>query len=220
MKVRRFHNLNELQSETAALIAAQLMRHDSKPHAIMLSGGKTPLPIYQQLVTRAIPVTPIAHILFSDERVVPADSPDSNYGNIAPAFKALGLEDKRILRVETEQGLEKAAAAYDHTLNTFLQSGRITLGLLGLGADGHTASLFNAQDILRGHGQMAIPVPKKQKPDRISVTPAFLKRIDHILFLATGQDKAPMIKKLTTDPMSIPAGQAVAQARNVELWTC
>jgi 6-phosphogluconolactonase/glucosamine-6-phosphate isomerase/deaminase len=95
----------------------------------------------------------------------------------------------------------------------------VPLGLLGLGADGHTASLFNLQDAGRRDGRLAVPVVKTEKPDRISVTPTFLRKIDKIIILATGAEKKKRIQTLLAKPGTIPAGVALADHPDVEIWT-
>lgn len=219
MRIRRFESVQQLQSETAALLAGALAEKRANPFAVMLSGGQTPMPAYQLLAGRRVPVAANAHVLFSDERLVPDSSPDSNYGRVAPVLRALRIPDERVIRADTSMSLKVAADQYDADLREFLaQRGEVTLGLLGLGADGHTASLFSTYDMQRGRGRMAIPVPREVKPDRVSVSVALIEKTLHIVFLVCGPDKKPVIERMIREPMSIAAGQAVAHARSVELW--
>src|SRR3974377_2359607 len=112
------------------------------PSAIMLSGGHTPLTAYRTLGARLPAHDERLHILFSDERYVPSDSEASNYRQARPLLDALALRPQSLLRVRTELPLGEAAADYERSLEALLRSGvPISLGLLGLGADGHTASL-------------------------------------------------------------------------------
>lgn len=210
-----------MTAEAAGLLAGALGEKNTRPFGVMLSGGQTPLPAYQRLPGHRVPVDPHAHILFSDERLVPDSSPDSNYGRIHPLLAALHIPDDRFIRVQTELELQKAAEQYDADLKAFLAKGALLrLGLLGLGADGHTASLFSVTDVQRGRGHMAIPVARPVKPDRISVTATLFEKFDLIVFLAAGPDKKLIVDRMVREPMSLPAGQAVAHARNVELWVC
>ncbi|OQA24903.1 MAG: 6-phosphogluconolactonase [Verrucomicrobia bacterium ADurb.Bin345] len=221
MKVRRFSDSLTLSSEVAGLVAGVLAEKNTRPFGVMLSGGQTPMPAYQRLAAQRVIVDAHAHVLFSDERVVPSSSPDSNYGRIRPVLAALRVPDDRVLRVQADLGLPRAAEQYDADLKKFLAKGALLrLGLLGLGADGHTASLFSLTDVQRGRGLMAIPVVRSVKPDRVSVTATLIEKMDLVVILASGPDKKLIIDRMVREPMSLPAGQAVAQARNVELWVC
>ncbi len=140
--------------------------------------------------------------------------------------------EKHFIRVQTELSIEDAAQAFHNELS---QIERIPLGFLGLGTDGHTASLFNLEDAALRDERLAIPVVLQNKAaetaavrtaavsaaltNRISVTPTLLNRIERIIILATGAEKKEMIQTLLNHPASIPAGVALADHPNVELWT-
>lgn len=174
---------------------------------VMLSGGRTPLELYRRAAAEHLPVRGV--LFLSDERQVPGDDPRSNYGAIAPFFGSL-------LKVRTELPLADAAQAFHDDLSRIAT---IPLGLLGLGADGHTASLFTLDDAARRDSRLAIPVVKTDKPDRISVTPALLGRIGKIIILAPGAEKNAVLRRLIDQPRTIPAGIALAGHTCVEIWT-
>jgi 6-phosphogluconolactonase len=174
---------------------------------IMLAGGRTPLEIYRR--TAAEGLSTAGKLFLSDERAVPVADPQSNYGTIAPFFPALEM-------IRTDQPLETAAQIFDDALRTLE---RIPLGLLGLGADGHTASLFTLEDAALRDERLAIPVIKAQKPDRISVTPTLLRRIERIVIVATGAEKREIIQTLLATPSTTPAGTALAGHPHIELWS-
>lgn len=208
-----------MMREAAAALSGVLAAKSQVPFAVMLSGGQTPMRAYQLLPGLRAPISPQAHVFFSDERMVPAESPDSNYGRTRPFLRAAHVPDERILRVNTQLDLSSAADDYDKTLRDFLgKGGRMPLGFLGIGADGHTASLFTPADLERGHNRFAIAVPRPVKPDRISVTPKLLAHIDRIIFLVAGADKASVAEQVLRDPMHVVASRAVTLCKNVELW--
>lgn len=186
----------------------------------MLSGGQTPLPAYRLLLAAPPPiVAETVNLFLSDERLVPPDSPESNQGRLADFFRALRVPEDRILRVPSTLAPAEAAQRYHRDLAALLGRGtRITLGLLGLGADGHTASLFTPDDLRRGAGRYAVVVPRPSGPARVSVTPELLARIEQIVFLVSGRDKDAAVEKLLRNPESLSAGLAVAGCRQVELW--
>ena len=155
--------------------------------AIMLSGGSTPLPAYRALARNPLPHDDRLHILFSDERYVPSDSAASNYHQSRPLLDALALPAAAVARVRTELPLDEAAADYERQLAALLNSDvRIGLGLLGLGADGHTASLFGAADLERARGHLAIAVHRPDGMSAVSVTPDFLSHVQEPVFVVAG----------------------------------
>lgn len=209
-----------LTTALAALLREEFGRSGPEPRAVMLAGGSTPLAAYAQLAEHPPVAADSLHLLWSDDRHVPAESPRSNYGNLRPLLQALALPPGRVLRVHGELPLADAARRYDQDLATFLgRGGKIPLGLLGLGADGHTASLFTAEDVRSCAGTWAIPVHRPDGLDGISVTAALLKKVERLVFVVTGPEKRPMAGALLRQPPSIAAGLAVAGHRGVEIWT-
>ncbi|HET7756620.1 MAG TPA: 6-phosphogluconolactonase [Steroidobacteraceae bacterium] len=223
LTTRVFASRSALESalaERLARAAAQPPGPGGAAPAIMLSGGTTPLPAYQALGARA----PLEHsarlrILFSDERYVPRDSPASNYHRSQPLLAALALPADSVLGVRTELTLEEAALDYERRLTALLDSGaRIAPGLLGLGADGHTASLFSAADLERGRGRLAIAVHRPDGLAAVSVTPGFLARVAEPVFVVAGSDKQEVVRALRAQSPELTAWRAVAECPGVELW--
>lgn len=219
MNARRFKHAEEMTAEAARVLGAELAVADARPRAVMLSGGKTPLPVYDILTRNPVRTGPAVHVLFSDERMVRFDSLESNYAAATPMITALGLPRERVLYVHTGLPLQEAADRYDRDLAAFFEGGgTIPLGLLGLGADGHTASLFSAQDAERGRGRLAVAVDREKGADRVSVTPDLLARVERCVFLVAGPDKTEAVEALLNAPGSTVAGVAVTRARSVEVW--
>lgn len=218
---KAFPSSHALVSAAAGLLSDAFQYNGPASHAIMLSGGGTPLPVYAEVARRGGMAAPNVTAFFSDERMVPLDAAESNYGAARPMFLALGLEQNgRAVAVPTALPLDAAAAAYEDRLRGLITPpSRVSLGILGVGADGHTASLFCPEDVLRGRGRLAIPVPRAQGPDRISVTGDFLARVERLIFLVAGPEKASVAAILQDDPTQLIAGQAVAQCEHIELWT-
>ncbi len=171
MNIARFDSVEAMEHQARQLLEEHFQYEASGPHAVMLTGGRTPVGLYRDLAAAPPVANDQLHILVSDERHVPLDSPDCNYSHMSEMVQGIGVDDSRVIRVHTELELDEAADRYDRELTAFLDSGgRITLGILGLGADGHVASLFSFDDIDRGVGRNAISVPRTLGPDRISVT--------------------------------------------------
>jgi 6-phosphogluconolactonase len=185
----------------------------------MLSGGRTPLSAYREVAVRKPKPAKGLHLLFSDDRYVPATSESSNYFQTRQLVDALGLPDSQVLRVRTELSLQEAADDYGRQLTSMLDLGvRITLGLLGLGADGHTASLFNAAHLEQARGKLAIAVQRPDGLQGISVTPELLSKVAEPLFLVTGADKHAIVEEFLKSDSRLIARQAVAGCPKAEIW--
>jgi len=187
--------------------------------AVMLSGGRTPLPAYREVAARKPTPAKGLHLLFSDDRYVPVTSESSNYFQSRQLVNALGLPDPQVLRVRTELPLEDAADDYGRQLNRMLDRGvEISLGLLGLGADGHTASLFNAAQLERARGKLAIAVQRPDGLEGISVTPDLLSKVAEPLFLVTGADKHAIVDEFLKSDSRLTARLAIAACPKAEIW--
>ncbi len=220
MNLRVFETAGALASELADRIRAALLEC-GESGAVMLAGGRTPLAAYGLLASAPLPAGSRARAFLSDERMVPSGSPDSNAFQVGPLLRAAGFADDRFLRVDTTGSLEAAADGFHRALSALLSTGlRIPFGILGVGADGHTASLFSRADVeaARAGDRLAIPVRKPQPPDRISTTPRLLRRVEDLVFVVTGADKAAVVHTLLADAGTIPAGMAVEGHPRVSLW--
>jgi 6-phosphogluconolactonase len=202
-----------LEERLARAIAAP------RPSAIMLSGGTTPLPAYRALGSRTLAHDEGLHIFFSDERYVPSDSDASNYFRSRPLLDALALRPEKLLRVRTELPLVEAADDYGRSLDAMLSSGvPVSLGLLGLGADGHTASLFSAADLSRARGRLAIAVQRPDGLSAVSVTPQLLAQVEELIFVVVADGKREAIRALEAQDANLTAWRAVQECAAVELW--
>jgi 6-phosphogluconolactonase len=187
--------------------------------AIMLSGGNTPLPAYRTLARNPLPHDDGLHVLFSDDRYVPSEADASNYHQARALLDALALPASSVARVRTELPLAEAAADYERQLAALLNSGvRIGLGLLGLGADGHTASLFGAADLERARGHLAIAVQRPDGMSAVSVTPELLAHVEDPLFVVAGSGKHDAIQALAAQDPNLTAWRAVQGCPRVQLW--
>jgi 6-phosphogluconolactonase len=217
LTTRRFGSRAALDTALAERLGQAIAA--AGPNAIMLAGGHTPLTAYRALGSRP-PAHERLHILFSDERYVPSDSEASNYHRARPLLDALALPPQALLRVRTELPLEEAAGDYERALEELLKSGvPIGLGLLGLGADGHTASLFSAADLARARGHFAIAVHRPDGMSAVSVTPELLAQVAAVVFVVAGEDKHDALRALEARDPQLTAWRAVEHCPRVELWT-
>jgi len=187
--------------------------------SVALSGGSTPRAPYRLLseppLREAIDWARL-HLFWGDERFVPADHPDSNYRLAQEAFiSRVPIPAGNVHPMPTEGGDPEAAAAqYEETLRRFFvppegEWPRFDLVLLGLGADGHTASLFPGSPALDEHSRLvAATHVKKLAAWRLTLTPPVLRVARHVIFLVCGPDKASALRDVLQepyDPRRLPA---------------
>ena len=157
---------------------------------LVLAGGRTPIAAYSRLV--GVPADWARwHCFFGDERCLPPADPGRNSLAAARALLArVPIPDGNRYPIASELGPVAAAAAYQATLATRLP---FDLVLLGMGEDGHTASLFPGQPIPAGPLVMPVTQAPKPPPERVSMTPKALAATHGMLILVTGSDKAPAL---------------------------
>ncbi len=216
---RLFNSRPELDAALAERLGSALSAPGAA--AVMLAGGTTPMAAYRSVARRPLRHDDRLHVLFSDERYVPEDSSASNYHQSRALLDALDLPPESLLRVHSELPLDEAAARYERELTTLLSAGiHVGLGLLGLGADGHTASLFSAQDLARARGRYAVPVQRPDGLSAVSVTPEFLATVREPLFVVAGPGKEAAVSALRAQDRGLTAWAAVQGCTDVELWYC
>ena len=219
MEIQVFENKQQMVDAAVELLSTQVVAtaEAASSQGIMLSGGSTPMAVYEAITASPLHAGPSQMLFLSDERMAPLDSEKNNFHNTQGMIDSLGASS---LRVQTDLPTpEDAAQRYEADVQAYLdQGGSIPLGLLGMGADGHTASLFSTEDLARAEGHLAIAVDRPDGMQGISLTPTVFKAIDRIVFLIAGADKASMVENLIRKPDSVIAGRAVHDCNQVELW--
>jgi 6-phosphogluconolactonase/glucosamine-6-phosphate isomerase/deaminase len=217
--VRRFDSLARLNAALVQRLLEALTTAAGGGAAIMLSGGRTPMQAYRELAASLRHPAANLSLLFSDDRYVPSTSEASNFHQSAPLLNALALPEESVLRVRTELPLEEAAADYERRIDKLLLANvRFRLGLLGLGADGHTASLFTAQDIERARGHRAIAVDRPDGMQAVSVSPEVLAHFSELIFVVAGKDKHDAVQSLINRSPSLTAFHAIQSRATTDLW--
>lgn len=196
---------------------------------LVLAGGSTPLELYRRLAAepwRGRIDWQRTHIFFSDERCVAPDHALSNYGAIHRALLARVKPPKaNIHRIRGEwPDPAEEAMRFEKHLRAHFASGEAAfdLVLLGVGADGHTASLFPGSEALEATGRLVMAVPPGPRADppleRITLTLAAINPARMVMFLATGSAKAEVIARLisgTGEAAEYPAARVRPAG---ELW--
>jgi 6-phosphogluconolactonase len=183
--------------------------------AVALSGGRTPNDLYRRLASDPAGAVDWnrVHLFWGDERCVPPDDPQSNYGTAMKAFAGAAIPSANVHRVPAEiEPPETGAARYAAELATFFAAGAgaplaFDLVLLGLGPDGHTASLFPGSAALTETARTVVANwAPSQQAFRVTLTYPVLNAARQVLFLVTGSEKADIVARLLGDgDASLPA---------------
>jgi 6-phosphogluconolactonase len=223
--IRRFADLDALShaaaDELGAIARAAIAKRGSC--SIALSGGSTPKHLFGLLAQAGRGALPWDHIelWWGDERAVPPDHPDSNYGMARAALiEPLGLDPAHVHRIAGELDPAAAARAYEDELVAALGApASFDLVLLGMGPDGHTASLFPGSPAL-DETQRWVVANLVTSPlvhgtaTRITLTAPAINAARHVRFLVTGADKAASLAQVlegARDPKRYPS-QLIAPA--------
>jgi 6-phosphogluconolactonase len=201
--------------DAVAQRAAEIIAMDARAavaargHFVMaVSGGRTPWKMLRALAGQDMPWSGI-HLMQVDERIAPAGDPDRNLTHIEESLLAhVPLPAGQIHAMPVEApDLDAAAVSYASTLREIAGSPpMLDLVHLGLGPDGHTASLMPGDPVLVAADDVALTGPYQGRR-RMTVTYPVLDRARRILWLVTGDDKATMLARLRAGDRSIPAGR-------------
>ncbi len=211
MKIEVLSDPDSVAREAASIIAAEA-RHavaDRGRFIVAVSGGKTPWLMLRFLADQNVPWGNV-HLVQVDERVAPAGHPDRNFTHLRETLLTrahLNPEQIHAMPVEAPD-LEAAAMNYSHTLTTFAGSPAVLdLVHLGLGPDGHTASLVPGDSVLDVTNTDVAVTGAYQGRRRMTLTYPIINRCRRILWLVTGRDKAESLDRLVEGDPSIPAGR-------------
>jgi len=211
MEIEIVETADAVAQRAAGIIAADAVAAvDARGRFVLaVSGGRTPWVMLRELATLDMPWAAV-HIVQVDERVAPDGDPDRNLTHLRESL--LGRAPAPNPHIHempvTWPDLTLAAVQYDATLR-HLAGSPPTLDLvhLGLGPDGHTASLIPGDPVLSVMDRDVAATGVYQGRQRLTLTYPMLNRARRILWVVTGADKAPMLQKLSAGDDSIPAGR-------------
>ncbi len=212
-------------------IAAAAVKEKGSFH-VVLAGGSTPKLLYNLLVNEPALRSQVPwdkmHFFFGDERHVKPDHPESNFRMASETmFEKSPLKPEQVTRMKGEYPeAAEAAKEYDQYLRTYYkvaegQFPRFDLVLLGMGSEGHTASLFPGTKALRENRRIAVHNwVGKILMDRITLTAPAINHAANIIFMVTGADKAPALSAVLEhayEPDQLPA-QLIQPLNGSLLW--
>jgi len=216
----------ELFETTAALLLAEVRRILTTRDylTLTLAGGSTPKGLYARLAEeRDLPWQRV-HLLWGDERNVPQDSIDSNFRMVKESLLShINIPDENVHRVRTEIGADDAAVDYEGVVRELSQAGSpmLDIVLLGIGPDGHTASLFPAQPQLEADNLVASTpqAPREPHVRRVTMTFRLLNDASMVIFLVSGEEKTPVVRSiLSRDSTSSSYPASRVQPKGKLIW--
>ena len=237
-EIRSYANLPQLSLAAAEFIAelAEARIKERNIFTLVLSGGSTPRPLYEELANQPLSNKidwQHTHLFWGDERCVPPNHPDSNF---ALAYEAMlskvAVPPANVHRIPAEtDSAETAAEKYEKSLREFVRvttepdSARtfpsFDLVLLGLGEDGHTASLFPGDAALEEKTKWAVAVDGSTATPpvpRVSLTLPVLNEARHVLFLASGAGKRKVFQEILNNPEKAGYPAARVEPSGRLLW--
>jgi 6-phosphogluconolactonase len=211
MDIEVLNDSEAVARRAAAVIAEQAREAVAKRgiFTIAVSGGKTPWVMLRELANEQVPWDKV-HVFQIDERIAPAGDPDRNLTHLRESLLShapLHPDQIHAMPVEAADSL-KAAADYATTLQKFAGNPPVLdLAHLGLGPDGHTASLVPGDPVLDITDRDVAITGVYQGRNRMTLTYPVINRSRRILWLVTGGEKVAMLQRLRNDDETIPSGR-------------
>ena len=208
-EIRIFKDLEELSRAAAELFVEQAAHSISERNRclVALNGGSTPDRLFQLLATDYVEHVDWTrvHVFWGDERCVPPDDPGSSYGQAWNVWLShVPIPEANIHRIKGELDPASASEEYAGILKGFaappLDWPRFDLVYLGMGEDGHTASLFPGSPVDVYEPTMPVTARYQDRPaNRVTLTPAVFNNAHTIVFMATGEKKAQTLAEVLSD---------------------
>ncbi len=221
--VARIDELRPRLTEAFERWAGEAGRAGGGSASCALSGGATALIFLGALKNANVDWSRIS-LFWADERAVPADDPESNYGIAERMLLGpLGAKAPRAFRIPADMpGLGTAAMKYDATLAHELKGGSLDLALLGVGEDGHICSLFPGHRALMADDLRVVAIEDAPKPPprRLTLSLPFVLRTKKIWLIAIGPRKLPVLHAALSRTQRItPLDLLLHQAKDVTVFT-
>ncbi|ARU65676.1 6-phosphogluconolactonase [Histophilus somni] len=191
----------------------------NRPVHISLSGGSTPKLLFKTLAQEPFKSEvrwENLHFWWGDDRMVEPNNPESNYGEVKKLlFDHISIPTENIHRIRGEENVEQELARFSQELTACVPNLEFDWIILGMGNDGHTASLFPHQTDFDDQNVAVIAKHPETGQIRISKTAKLIEQAKRITYLVTGEAKAEILKEIQTAlPENLPYPAAKIQAKN------
>lgn len=216
--------------ETARALILHLIKimidEPGKTFNIALSGGSTPALMFDLWANEYSDITPWTRmkVFFVDERCVPPENSDSNYGMVRSLLVGVvPIDYENVFRIRGEDRPDKEAVRYSKVVESQvpMQDGWPVFDviLLGVGGDGHTSSIFPGQEKLLSSDRIyEVSYNPNNGQKRIAMTGCPIINARRVIFLITGRNKAEVVEEIYTSGDTGPAAYIAHHAKNVELF--
>lgn len=203
-EIKIYDSANDLFANAAELISGLITSSIilNGKCSLVLSGGSTPNNLYDLLAENyknKVEWNKV-YLFWGDERCVPPDNIESNYRSAKEhLLDKINIPDENIFRIHAEEDSIKAAMEYEKNIKDYFNGEEICFDviLLGLGTDGHTASLFQGTDGLNEKNKLAVNnYIKDKKTTRITLTYRAINNAKNIIFLISGEEKQAIVRKI------------------------
>ncbi|BBJ28407.1 6-phosphogluconolactonase [Athalassotoga saccharophila] len=198
--VNRFKSIEDM-NEAILNFLSQYFKKD-QIFTLCLAGGNTPKKLYERMALENFPWERI-HLFWGDERYVPYDDPRSNYGMAYDSLiKFIKIPPQNVHKIRTDLPLEDAVKDYEETLRSFFDDGpTFDILFLGMGKDGHTASIFPNSPLIHEEKRWVVFTEAGLEPfvERITLTFPVLNRSKNTFILAGGREKIRTLENLSNE---------------------
>jgi len=209
-------------TELKTLLTQSFEDWSKEGRSCALSGGATALIFLGALRNATVDWRKII-LFWADERAVPPDDPDSNYGLAERMLLSpLGARAPRAIRMPAEANIDQAAIWYDDALATELDDGPLDLAILGVGEDGHVCSLFAGHPALKQDERRTVAIEDAPKPParRLSLSLRYVMQTRKIWLVAVGSRKLPVLQAaINKTGSSTPLDLLMRHGKDVTVFT-
>lgn len=215
MEIRTFQSSSEVAKEAALYLAERIRENIAKKgfFTLAISGGRTPWEMIKELATEDLSWEKV--FLFQvDERIAPDGHQDRNMTQLFKALQGTSLITRlNIFPMHViAEDLEQACTEYADIIKDITETGKLDLVHLGIGTDGHTASLIPDDEVLEVRDRdVALTNHPYQGRQRMTLTYPMINQAEKILWVITGEEKAEMLNRLLNQDSTIPAGKISQQ---------
>ena len=226
MKIHIHSDKSSMTNSVGDLIIADILSAISSRGqcSLALAGGNTPRSVYSYMAEAAGVPWPDVHLFWGDERSVPPDHPDSNFRMVKESLlQHIAIPESNIHRIAAEHEPAHAASAYESELQKYFGGGLpvLDLVLLGMGDDGHTASLFPGTSAVHETNRLVTEVHVPQLNTwRITMTLPLLNLARKVIFMVAGETKADKVRMILGDNLRTDAYPAslIAPEQGDVIW--
>jgi len=215
--IKYFPSSQQLEQQLIPILQEQFTNPNK--HIVTICGGSTPAPIYQKIAQMNLTKNPNLYILQSDERYVPNNSPQSNYKIQKQMVKSLITNPKQFIHPDCSLPINASVNKFATQIKqTIANKTTLSFALLGMGNDGHFASIFNQFQLQNAKNKIAISTIGADKLTRITISQDIIIQTKTIRFLINQTNKQQIVNQLSHTPQNILTWNALKNHPDLQFW--